>query len=147
MTTAFWIAMAIVVAIQVVTLKLSVRFIAKDADNAWDNAFAYLLTAGLLIYFPVRWMVASDSFILTLLAGPFCWIAQTIALKTIYEVKLSRAWILGLVHGLISSVVIAGTAFVSGMVAAYIMWGKIVSDPIRAIKLLLRLIGIELPLD
>ena len=146
-TATLWIALATLAVIQLLTLKLTIRWVGGGTENAWDNAIAYLVSSGLLIYFPLRWMIAADSLLLTLLAPPALWLAQTVALAAIYEVSRARAALLGIVHALFASAVTFVVGFTTAVVTAYIMYGKIIQDPVAALKFLLRLIGIELPLD
>ena len=147
MGLAFWITLGAVAALHAGLLRLTVPVVAKKADNGWDNAFAYVVVTGLMAYFPMRWMFESDSVLLTFFALPLCWVAQTVTLKTLYETTLVRAWLLGVFHTVVSACVTTALTLIAGVIAAYIMYGKIISDPMRLVRLLLQLIGIELPVD
>ena len=146
MTWALWLTGAAVALIWTTLLRLSVRLVAKKADNGWDNAIGYgVVTA--LMWFPLEWIFGLRSLPL-LVFFPFAlWTIQTLTLRWIYEIRTLHAWLLGLVHSLISTVVISTLTMAAGAVAAYVLYGKIVSDPMFLIRTILRLIGIDLPLD
>ena len=143
LTLAAWITFGVIALISTVLMRTIVRFFAKKADNGWDNAIAYTLVTVLLAV-PIRWMFQSESYLLMALIPPVCWAVQTIALRMIYEVRTIHAWILGMVHAMVSTTVVGGMSLTAGVVAAYILYGKIISDPMFLIRLILRLIGIEL---
>lgn len=147
MTLAFWIALAAVVLISTLTLKGTVRVLAKGADNGWDNAFGYVLVSTALLWFPVRWMLSSGSWTLMLLAPFVCWVVQVIALKIIYQINPLHAWMVGVTHTVLATFVTTTVAIGTGVVLAYILYGQIISDPVRVIRIILRLIGIELPFE
>jgi hypothetical protein len=142
MTTALWITAALVAVLASLVMKLSVRVVAKSADNGWDNAIAYVLTTALVLYFPVRWMLGSGSWAWIALAPVLIWIVQTVTLRIFYELSLGRAWALGLVHTMVTGLVTTALATVVAIVAAYIMYGRIIADPMILIRIILRLIGI-----
>ena len=142
---ALWLTLGIAALIQVLTMRLTIRLVGRGAENAWDNAIAYVLVTGAALYWPCRWMFESDSFLLTLLAPGLCALVQVAALRTLYQVRTLHAGLIGVLHTTMSSAITAGTAFTAGVVAAYGLYGKIISDPVAALKILLRLIGIELP--
>jgi hypothetical protein len=143
LTAAAWITFAAVALIWVLMLKGTVRVVGGGKlDNGWDNAMAYAMVTALLAI-PVSWMFGS--WFLMFLIPPFVWVAQTIAIKVIYEVKPLLAWTIGLVHAVAASFVVGTLTLTAGFVAAYIMYGKIISDPMFLVRLILRLIGIELP--
>ena len=145
LTAAAWITFAVVTLVWVLMLKGTVRLLGRGRiDNGWDNALAYAMVTALLAI-PVRWMLGSDSWILMSLVPIFVWIAQTIAIKVIYEVKPLLAWSIGMVHAVFSSFVVGTLTLTAGFVAAYILYGKIISDPMFLVRLILRLIGIDLP--
>ncbi len=145
LTAAAWITFAVVTLVWAVMLRGTVRILGGGRlDNGWDNAFAYGLVTALLAI-PVRWMLHADSWMLTMMIPLFVWVAQTIAIKVIYEVKPLLAWAIGLVHAAVSSFVVGTLTLTAGFVAAYIMYGRIISDPMFLVRLILRLIGIELP--
>jgi hypothetical protein len=144
LTLAAWIAFGLTAVISTLLLKLTVRVVAKDADNGWDNAFAYGVVT-LLMAIPVSWMLQSGSWLLFGLVPLFVWAGQTIALRVIYEVKTLRAWVIGFVHATLTSTAVMTLALATAVVAAYILYGKIISDPWFLIRLILRLIGFDLP--
>ena len=146
MSPALWLTLFILGAIEVLTLKVCVRFLARDAENHWDNAFAYALLTGVTIYWPIRWMIEADAWFLTLLVPLFLLVVQVIALKALYQVTAARAWVLGAAQTVMAGVVGGTIAFAAGVIAIYILYGKIVADPVQALRTLLRLIGIELPI-
>ncbi len=142
---AFWVTFGLIGVIQALLLKAMVPLLARSAENAWDNAAAYAIVSGLLVYFPVRWMVAADGWTLTVLAFAVLWAGQTAALKVLYEVQTLRAWLLGVTHAAVASVVVSAGTMVAGVVAAYVIYGKIISDPMRLVRIIFELIGIPLP--
>jgi hypothetical protein len=142
MTAALWITTALIALLASVLMKLSVRVVARSADNGWDNAIAYVVTTALVLYFPVRWMMTSGSWAWIALAPALVWIVQTVTLRVFYELSLGRAWVLGLVHTLTTAAVTSALSLVVAVIAAYIMYGRIISDPMILIRIILRLIGI-----
>ena len=82
---AFWVTFGLIGVIQALLLKAMVPLLARSAENAWDNAAAYAIVSGLLVYFPVRWMVAADGWTLTVLAFAVLWAGQTAALRVYYS--------------------------------------------------------------
>lgn len=144
MTTAAWVAFAIVAIVSTLLLRLTVRLLAKEADNGWDNALTYGITTAILA-FPVGWMLKAGVF-WAALAPALVWTVQTTALTFIYEVRALRAWGIGVVHTVLVTMATTTLALAAALVAAYVLYGKIISDPMFLIRLILRLIGIELPL-
>jgi hypothetical protein len=144
LTAYAWITFGLVALLWVVMLRGTVRLCGGGRlDNGWDNAFAYAVVTGLLAI-PVRWMFTSHSFILMAMIPVFVWASQTIAIKMIYEVKVLLAFAIGIVHAIAASFVVGTMTLTAGLIAAYIMYGKIISDPMFLVRLILRLIGIEL---
>ena len=143
LTTAAWISFAIVAIVSTLLLRLTVRVMAKTADNGWDNALAYGAVT-LVLAVALNWIFHSGSYFLIALAPLLVWTVQTIALVMIYEVRALRAWFIGMVHALATTTVVTGMALTAAVVAAYILYGKIISDPMFLIRLILRLIGIEI---
>lgn len=141
MLTAAWITAIVTALIWVLLLKGTVRVFAKTADNGWDNALAYGVVS-ILMFFPAKWMITSGSFVLISLAPAVVWAGQLIGLKVIYELKALHALLIGATHALVTSFVVTGLALVAGVVAAYVMYGKIIADPMILIRLVLRLIGL-----
>lgn len=146
MTWALITTVVVVSLVWTLSLRLSVRLVAKGADNGWDNAIGYGV-ATLMLWLPLDWMFRGHHWALLSVFPLGLWVGQTIALKWIYELKALRAWLLGMVHALLAGTLIGSLAVGAGAVAAYILYGRIVSDPWWLISLLLRLIGIELPFD
>jgi hypothetical protein len=144
LTIAAWVTFGLAAIISTLLLKLTVRVLAKNADNGWDNALAYGV-ATLLIAIPVSWMLKSGSWLLYGLAPLFVWAGQTIALRVIYQVRTLRAWAIGVVHATVTGTACTALALGVAFVAAYILYGKIISDPMFLIRLLLRLIGLDVP--
>ncbi len=136
-------ALVVVAAIHVLTLRLSVRLVARTADNAWDNALGYLVVTGLLWY-PLSWAYQGGWWWLLALPPLFACVLVA-ALSAIYQVSARRAAALGLVHAALASVVTTAVAVSAGAVAAYVIYGKIIADPRILLRLVLRLIGIEPP--
>ena len=140
MTTTAIIILGLMAAISTLLLKGTVRLLARKSQNGWDNALAYLVVT-VLLAIPVKWIVDTRSLLLIALIPPMCWVVQTVALKVIYEVKLIHAWLIGMVHAMATTFAIS----VFAVVVAYIKIGEIISDPLRLLEFLLKLIGIELP--
>ncbi|MCA9555883.1 MAG: hypothetical protein KC933_37995 [Myxococcales bacterium] len=145
MSWALFAAAAVVALIWTLTLRLSVRVVANKADNGWDNAIGYGVVT-LLLGVPLRWFFGTHSVLLIALSPLLIWGAQVLALKWIYELRPLHAWLLGMVHGLISTFFIGTVTVAAGAVAAYVIYGRIVADPMILVRLILRLIGIELPI-
>jgi hypothetical protein len=144
LTTAAWITLAVVTVIATLMMKLSVRLVAKKADNGWDNAVAYVIASGVITAL-CAWL-ATTSWMIAFFAPLLLWTGQTIAAKHIYELRMARAWLVGMVHALITTTVTGALGLSVAFVAAYILYGKIISDPMFLIRLLLKLIGIDLPI-
>lgn len=145
MTTAFWIAATTVAVLWILLLRVSVRVLGKSLDNGWDNAIGYAIATGLLAI-PVHWMVGTRSW-LVLLVPLVVLVGQTLALRVIYEIHTAKAVLLGAFHFAVTSLVVGGLTIIAGAVAAYVLYGKIISDPLWLVMLVLRLIGIELPFE
>jgi hypothetical protein len=143
LTTAAWIALAIITLLSVLLMKATVRLVAKPADNGWDNAVAYVIASG-IIAFACTW-IAKQSFLLAALVPLIAWTAQTLTIRYVYEVRTARAWLIGTAHALVTSAVVTTMGLTVAFVAAYILYGKIISDPMFLLRLLLKWLGIELP--
>jgi hypothetical protein len=143
LTTAAWITLTLVSLVSVLLMRGTVRAFGQGADNGWDNAIGYVVVTGLL-YFGIAWL-AQTSFLLAALAPLFAWIGQTLTIRFIYEVRTARAWLLGIFHAFATTVVVGAMGLAVAFVAAYVLYGKIISDPMYLLRLLLRLIGIDLP--
>jgi hypothetical protein len=146
LTIAAWVTFGLVAVISALLLRLTVRIVAKESDNGWDNAIAYSV-ATLLLGYVVFLLVRTGSWFMISIAPLVIWVGQTIALRVIYEVKTLRAWAIGLVHSILTTTIVGALALVVGFVVAYVLLHQIITDPIRLIKLLLWLIGFDLPFD
>lgn len=144
LTVLLWLAYLVAGVIHMSATKLSVRALGRGADNAWDNAFGYLTVAYLLSW-PARWMWATQSWVLIALIPPLVAFASLFTLKVIYEVSAKRAVAIGALHATLTSVMLGATSLVVGFIAAYVMYGRIVADPVMLIRLVLKLIGITPP--
>jgi ABC-type spermidine/putrescine transport system permease subunit II len=81
-----------------------------------------------------------------MLAAPLVlWLGQVITLRIFYELSLGRAMLLGIVHSMLTGLISTVLALIAGAIAAYVIYGKIISDPLILLRLILRLIGIEPP--
>ncbi|MBI4815278.1 MAG: hypothetical protein HY791_03400 [Deltaproteobacteria bacterium] len=147
MVASLWVTLALFTLISTLLLKTTVRLTAKKSDNGWDNAMTYIALTGVLVAFPIRWMVTSHSLWLMALAPAALWLAQTIALRAIYQVSTTRALLMGMLHSTLTSLVVGLLMFLAGVVVAYLLYGKIISDPLGAILVLLRWLGISLPFE
>jgi len=146
LSNAFWIAALVVGVIFTLLLRLTVRLTANKADNGWDNAIGYTVVT-VLLAFLAGWMLSSRSALLIMLIIPTLILGQTLALRMIYEVKYLRACLIAVVHSVLSSAVTGALGIAAGFVLAVVLKRRIVANPIYFIKLLLRLIGIELPIS
>lgn len=143
--SGLWIALAALAVVHVLTLRLSVRLLARGAENAWDNAIAYALLTGLLLWFPARWMIESGSFLLALAAPLVVVAGQLTGLRTLYELPRGRAALLGLSHGALAWTISTLMAVGAGVVLTWWLYDKIVSDPLEALRMLLRWLGVPVP--
>lgn len=143
LTTAAWISLALITLVSVLAMKGTVRLAAGKTDNGWDNAVAYVIVTGLVVV--GCGFIAAQGWFFAMLVPLLAWTAQTIAIRHIYEVKLARAWLVGVLHALITSTIVGAIGLSVAFVAAYILYGKIISDPMFLVRLLLKLIGIDLP--
>lgn len=141
MATAAWVSLAIVALLWILLLRVTVRFFGKGADNGWDNALGYAVATVLLVL-GAQWAFGTGSWLLIAVLPLLAWAGQTFSLKAIYEVSIARAWILGVIHTVVTSVVVTSLALTAGAVAAYILYGKIIADPKYLLWLILRLIGL-----
>lgn len=141
-TTAAWIALGYVATVWVLTLRAGVRWFAPRVDNAWDNAIAYALVCGALAW-PARWLIEH---------GVWGWVglpvlvggAQILLMRVIYQVKAPHAALLVVAHGALAALVYGLSLFTVGAVIVYLAYGRIVADPMILIRLLAKLIGIDL---
>lgn len=143
-TAAVWV-LALIAILTILLLRATVRLLARSADNGWDNAIAYSIVSAALVTL-LGWIAGSGGLLFLLVAPLLCWAAQTYALHFIYEVRLLHAWMIGVTHAFLVTVVVSSLTLAAAVVAAYILYGRIISDPMFLIRLILRLIGIELPI-
>ena len=143
LTTAAWITLALITLVSILMMKATILLVARKSDNGWDNAVAYTLGTG-LIAFVLGWF-GLKSWMFAAVAPMLAWTLQTLLLKHIYELRTARAWLVGMVHAFFTSATVSAVGLTVAFVAAYILYGKIISDPMFLIRLLLKLIGIELP--
>lgn len=145
---AAWLTCAAIALIGVLTLRMTVHFLGKGADNAWDNAFAYVLGSS-VVFYGAGYLAFKSAFFAA--AAPLLiWIIQTVALRFIYEVRFARAWLIGTSHTLITTCTVGTLSAAAATAYAYYLYGKIVTDPqlllkmlLQAARVILRLIGIE----
>ena len=140
--TTVWIASAVAALIWLLTLRISVRLMGKELDNGWDNALGYgivtaLVLSAALSMLGTGWLVVFAPILL--------WATQTGALAFIYEIRLLKAVLLGILHTALFSAAAGATAIVAGAIAIYLLYGKIVSDPLVILRILLRWLGIDWP--
>ena len=137
-----WIVAGAAALIWLTTLRISVRLMSRDLDNGWDNAIGYgivtaLVMSAALSLLGFGWLALFGPLILV--------IAQTGALAFIYEVRPVKAFLLGVLHTALFSAATAATTIIGGGIAIYLLYGKIVSDPLVILRILLRWLGIEWP--
>lgn len=140
--TAIWIASALAAVIWLLTLRLSVRLMGKELDNGWDNAIGYGIVSFLALSTALSLLGGGW---LAVLGPVILWTVQTGALRFIYEVRTLKAILLGLLHTALFSAAAGGTAVAAGAIAIYLMYGKIISDPMVILKIILRWLGIDWP--
>ena len=142
LTTAAWIALGYAATVWVLTLRVGVRLAAPKVENAWDNALAYALVCGALLW-PARWLLEQ---------GPWGWIAMPVIIggaqiwlmRVIYQIRTTHAALMVVVHGVLAVGVYTVSLFTVGAIIVYLAYGRVVSDPMILIRLLAKLIGIEL---
>lgn len=139
-----WLALATAGLIHVLVTRATVWMIGKGADNAWDNALGYLVVTCALSW-PIRWVWETPSWLLIALLPALSAVALVSAVRLIYQVGAGRASAIAAIQLTVTSGALALLTLVVGIVAAYIMYGRIISDPVRLLRIVLRLIGIEPP--
>jgi hypothetical protein len=142
LSTALWVALAFAVTVWVLTLRASVRLFAPKVENAWDNAVAYALVCGALLW-PAQWLLGQGVLgwvVLPFLIGG----TQVWLMRVIYQVTSAQAALLVVLHGAFAAAVYAASLFTVGAIIVYLAYGRVVSDPMLLIRLLAKLIGIEL---
>ena len=140
--TTIWIVAGAATLIWLLTLRLSVRLVDKALDNGWDNALGYGIVSALTLSISLSlvgtgWGAAIVPLVLLT--------AQVGALTFIYEIRLLKACLLSFVHAALFAGTSAFVAVVGGAVAIYLLYGKIVSDPLIIIRAILRWLGIDWP--
>lgn len=147
MGMAFWVVFALVSGLSAVLLRICVRLFARGADNGWDNALGYVIAVAALFYFPVRWLVGAHSLPLLLLVPPLVLLVQLFSLRAIYQITWKRAFALGAIHTTVASLFFGTITFAIAVVAAYIMYGRIISDPMILVRIILKLLDIPFPFE
>lgn len=147
MDMAFWVVFTVVAALSAVLMRICVRLFARGADNGWDNALGYVIAISALFYFPVRWIIGAHSIPLLLLVPPIVLLVQLFSLKAIYQVTWKRAAALGALHTVVSSLFFGTITFVIAVVAAYIMYGRIIADPMILVRIIMKLLDIPFPFE
>ena len=140
--TTVWIVTAAAALIWLVTLRASVRLMGKELDNGWDNAIGYAIVSVLVFSAAVSllgmgWLAVLSPFVV--------WFSQVGALAFIYEIRPLKAFLLGTLHTALFSATAAATTIVAGAVAIYLLYGKIVADPLVILRIILRWLGIDWP--
>ena len=143
-STLVWITLSALALIHVISLRISVRLVGRGAENAWDNALGHLVVTGLLAV-PVRWLWQAELWPAFVLVPPALAFILVVTVRFIYQVSTRRAVALSAVHFALSSFLITSTALITGAIAAYVMYGRIISDPLLLVRIVFRLIGIEPP--
>lgn len=143
-TLLTWAAYAVAGLLHMLATRAAVRLVGRGADNAWDNAFGYVTVAYFLTW-PARWLIATKSLWAIALIPGLYGVISLFVLAVIYEVSTRRAVIIGLVHGIFCSLFYSVFGLLVGFVAAWIMYGRIVADPLILLRIVLRLIGIDPP--
>lgn len=144
---AFWVVFALVAGLSAVLMRICVRLFARGADNGWDNAFGYIIALSALFFFPVRWIIGAHSLPLLLLLPPTVLLVQLFSLRAIYQVTWKRAFVLGALHTTAASIFFGTVTFAIAVVAAYIMYGRIISDPMILVRIILKLLDIPFPFE
>ncbi len=140
--SAVWIIAIVAAGIWLLTLRASVRLVSRELDNGWDNALGYGVVSALVVSMALSLLGAGwlAIFIPVVVA-----IAQTVALGLIYEVRPFRAVLLGLVHTALFTTASLVTAMISTVVAIYLLYGKIITDPWVILRIILRWLGYDWP--
>lgn len=144
MTIALWTTLVLAALLHVVLCRVTVRTVGKGADNGLDNAVSYL-GATVILWWPIKWVWATHSWLLVALLPVAIGVALVLSLQLIYEVGRKRALIIAGVHTAVTSAVLGALSLVAGAIAAYVMYGRIISDPRILLRIVLRLIGIDPP--
>lgn len=135
------VAVAIIALLSMLVLHGTVGFLARGADNGWDNAFTYVLVSGAGWALVARYLVPVG-FWPAVLAAAALPLLQIGALKWIYEIRTGRALVVALMHTIVTSTVVTTAVLVVGVIAAYVMYGRIIQDPMILVRIVLRLIGL-----
>lgn len=141
MLTSAVVAVAIIALVSAVVLRGTVGLVARTADNGWDNALAYVAVTGMGWFLAGRY-VAPLGMWPTVAAALLIPLLQLGALRWIYELRTGRALAVGVLHTVVASTVVTSLTLVVGVVAAYVMYGRIVQDPMLLVWIVLRLIGL-----
>ncbi|MEL7368842.1 MAG: hypothetical protein AAFN74_08030 [Myxococcota bacterium] len=137
-----WIATALIALIWLLTLRVSVRLIDRNIDNGWDNAIGYAMVSALTL--SAAWSLLGSGWFI--IVAPFLlWAVQTGAVMFIYEVRPLTALGLGLLHTALFGTAAMASTVVAGAIAIYLLYGKIVSDPLVILRIILRWLGFDWP--
>ncbi len=139
------VAVAIVALLSMLVLRGAVGFLARGADNGWDNAFTYVLVSGAAWAVVGRYLAPAGLWP-AILGATVVPLFQLGALKWIYEIRTGRALFVAVVHTVVASTVVTALVLAVGVVAAYVMYGRIIQDPMILVRIVLRLIGL-IPAD
>jgi hypothetical protein len=124
-------------------LRFTVRVLQPTGENGGDDALAHTLFMGAM-YWPVRWLLQQDPWLATLGIPVLIALAHTNSVRVIYRTDWRRSLAISSLHAALTTLMVGGLAVTTAIVAAYIMYGRIVRDPMLLIRALLRLIGIEI---
>ena len=140
--TTVWIAAALAALMWMLTLRLSVRLVDKELDNGWDNAIGYAIVSALAMSVALSMLTMGW----VALAAPLVVLGvQVWSLAFIYEVGGLKAFLLGLLHTTLFTAATVTAAVIAGAIAIYLLYGKIISDPMVILRIILRWLGFEWP--
>jgi len=145
MLLSLGIALALVTLVSLLVMRGTVGFLARGADNGWDNALTYVLASGLTWAALIHFVMPAGLFAFAL-ACVLVPVVQVGLLRWIYEIRAGRALVVALVSTTVSTTIITGLTLLAGVIAAYIMYGRVIDDPMILVRIILRLIGL-LPRD
>ncbi len=141
LSTAAALTVTFLAVVWSLTLRGSVRLVAPKAENAWDNALAYTLVSAALLWV-LRWLMM-EAVWWSIPVAPLLLVAVPVwTLRVVYQIPTRRAAALAAVQFGLASTIIFSTLFTVAFIAAYLTYGRIISDPWMLVRLLLRLIGL-----
>ncbi len=141
MLLSLGIALALVALVSMLVMRGTVGFLARGADNGWDNAFTYVLVSGAAWAALVHFVMPLGLFAFVA-ACLFIPVLQVGALRWIYEIRAGRALVVAIVSTTATTTIITGLTLLAGVIAAYIMYGRVIDDPMILVRIILRLIGL-----